>query len=586
MSTSLRSAGFEIVMKNVFGTPEITLPLYSDDSGPLLKPMPGSQILPENRMYYHHTKIAHDHLAGTNAISFGKRYMKILNRNISDDISIRTEWVDLPDLRLFIEHLLFPANVETLCGTFILSLNPTFMEDYWAFDRNLPTLLKGAPRWLYPGAYKSRGKMLKMIKKWHAFANEHSDFSRTGPNDPEWDPYFGSKYIKVRQQFLHKIELMNADGRASEDLGFLFAYVHFREPWRLLIMLTHGNTRGSSNSIRAGYWTVFEVFARPDLLSHVRKIAQCAHDTSAEEPESVKLGTNPFLQSLFAEVTRLRVVGVLPRLVAGENFQLGEWSIPKGSLVGVPTQIGAMNRNIWNTGTEDDPHPLDKFWGERFLIYPDRPNSGPLRRHESAIVSSEQMLRACSSAPEQASSEPVFSLDGLRGTYLPFGGGATICPGRQFAKQEVLCTLAILVLKYDIELQVPHNWEPKMDYSLFPLGTLPPAEKVPFRIRLRQSVSWSWLVWCGKERKGEDHIYTAPSFPPLLFQHPSTQRDMRAQHTGQAVQQAEFLTGFFLKSMLLGGRGMFLFMSLRNQSSRKPRTDEREALTTGRHRRQ
>lgn len=226
------------------------------------------------------------------------------------------------------------------------------------------------------------------------------------------------------------------------------------------------------------YWTVFEVFARPGLLSRVRDIAQYAHDTNAEEPESVKLETNSLLQSMFAEVTRLRVVGVLPRLVISHNFQLGEWSIPKGSVLGVPSQTGAMNRNIWNTGTEDDPHPLDKFWEERFLRYPNQPESGPLRKG-STFISNGQNLRA------QISSEPTFSLEGLTGTYLPFGGGVRICPGRHFARQEVMCTLAKLVLGYDIELQVPHGWEPKMDYRFFPLGTLPPAEKVPFRIRRR-----------------------------------------------------------------------------------------------------
>lgn len=220
---SLRPMGPELAMKTIFGTPDIILPLYSDDSGPLVRPIAGSRVLPENRMSYHHTKAAHDFLTGTNAMRLGEHYMEILSRIISDDTSIGVEWVELSDLRLFIENLVFPASTETFCGSSILSLNPTLTEDFWAFDRNMPTLLKGAPRWLYPGAYKSRDKMLKMIKKWHAFAKNYSDFSKTGLNDPEWDPYFGSKYIKARQNFLHKIEVMNADGRASEDLGFLLA---------------------------------------------------------------------------------------------------------------------------------------------------------------------------------------------------------------------------------------------------------------------------------------------------------------------------------------------------------------------------
>ena len=211
-------------MKTVLGTPDHIVPLYTEDeSGQTLKSMPGSHVRPENRIRYFHTKAAHQHLAGTNGIKLGERYMDILSRNVSTDTSIGTEWLELPDLWLFIQNTVFLASTESLCGSYLLSLNPTLSQDFWAFDRSIPTLLKGLPRWLSPGAYKSRDKMLSVIKKWHAFANEHSNFSKTGPNDPEWDPYLGSKYVKARQRFLHEIEVMDANGRASEDLGLLFA---------------------------------------------------------------------------------------------------------------------------------------------------------------------------------------------------------------------------------------------------------------------------------------------------------------------------------------------------------------------------
>lgn len=251
-------------------------------------------------------------------------------------------------------------------------------------------------------------------------------------------------------------------------------------------MLTKDDLRANANSVVTVFWTVFEVFTRLGLLSHVRETARSAHDTKAQESEAVKLGSNPFLQSIFAEVVRLRVVGIIPRVVTGGNFQLGEWSIPEGSILGIPSRTGAMNKNVWNAGTEEDPHPLEKFWEERFLIYADKPSSGPLRlrKQESAL---EQKLAASSSTQEQARSEPTFSLKGLNGSFTPFGGGPGICPGRHFAKQEVVCTLSKLVLNYDMELQIPRGWEPKMDTGFFPIGALPPADKVPFRIRRRQT---------------------------------------------------------------------------------------------------
>lgn len=245
------------------------------------------------------------------------------------------------------------------------------------------------------------------------------------------------------------------------------------------------NIRVTGNSVTAIFWAIFEVFTRPDLLSRVRDIALSAYDTKAHESESVKLGSNPLLQSVFAEVTRLRVVGIIPRVVSGGDFQLREWSIPKGSIIGLPSQTGAMNKDVWNAGTEEYPHPLENFWEERFLIYSDNPNSGPLRRQESAPCSSGQEPTASSPTPEKAPSEPTFSLKGLNGAYNPFGGGPGICPGRHFARQEVVCTLAKLALEYDMELRVSKGWEPRMDSAFFPIGTLPPKDKVAFRVRRR-----------------------------------------------------------------------------------------------------
>lgn len=72
-----------------------------------------------------------------------------------------------------------------------------------------------------------------------------------------------------------------------------------------------------ANSVTAVFWTIFEVFRRPNLLSRVRSIPNAAVEASREESESKILGDGPLLQSIFAEVTRLRVVGIIPRYTVG-----------------------------------------------------------------------------------------------------------------------------------------------------------------------------------------------------------------------------------------------------------------------------
>lgn len=67
--------------------------------------------------------------------------------------------------------------------------------------------------------------MIDMLKKWKlAMKSEpRADYTRIGDNDPEWDEFWGNKYLKQTKVDLHKIDGIDENGRASEDLGVLFA---------------------------------------------------------------------------------------------------------------------------------------------------------------------------------------------------------------------------------------------------------------------------------------------------------------------------------------------------------------------------
>ncbi len=144
-----------------------------------------------------------------------------------------------------------------------------------------------------------------------------------------------------------------------------------------------------------------------------------------------------------------------------------------------------MNPNVWNAGTPEKPHPLHTFWADRFLIYPNDPTSGPLRKE----LADEQGNRYCDHALAEKSSEegPRFSMEGVAGGWIPYGGGQRMCPGRHFAKQEIIGTLAMLLTHYDIELRMPKNSVPECDMGYFPFGGLPPTIKIPFRMRQRKT---------------------------------------------------------------------------------------------------
>ena len=143
-----------------------------------------------------------------------------------------------------------------------------------------------------------------------------------------------------------------------------------------------------------------------------------------------------------------------------------------------------MNPYVWNAGTPETPHPLDTFWADRFLIYPNDPMSGPARKDILPI----QVKDSTSTMEEKSLEkiEPRFSLEGVAGGWIPYGGGQRMCPGRHFAKQEIIGTLALLLTHYEIELREPTKGAPECDMRFFPFGGLPPTKEIPFRMRRRE----------------------------------------------------------------------------------------------------
>lgn len=109
----------------------------------------------------------------------------------------------------------------------------------------------------------------------------------------------------------------------------------------------------------------------------------------------------------------------------------------------------------------DDAAPLDQFWPGRFLVSPDDPQSGPHKRSAAGPDSGVGVQ------PEE---QPVFSLDGMAGSWFPYGGDARMCPGRHFAKREIMATLALLAVGFDIEVTADRAAR-EMQWREFGLGT-------------------------------------------------------------------------------------------------------------------
>ncbi len=180
-----------------------------------------------------------------------------------------------------------------------------------------------------------------------------------------------------------------------------------------------------------------------------------------------------------------------------DGVTLGNWIIPQGNVILLSMYHAHRDQDTWNTGTAEEPHPLDEFWAERFLVYSGKPSSGPLNDRSAdkhyampSIMKPETPTSrpsptfSLAKVNDSPNSSPQFSTEGLAGSWIPYGGGQNMCPGRHFAKQEILLMVASIVTSFDIHLIDPSP--PGVDWGGFGFGVLAPAGK-GIRCRIRRT---------------------------------------------------------------------------------------------------
>lgn len=132
------------------------------------------------------------------------------------------DWTQMDDLNGVIKDLAGASVIEALFGPSMMALNPTFVQDLWSFDADLPWFARGIPPFLMPKAHKNRQNLIDQILRWYAYARENFHEEKIEENG-DGDPVWGSEMMRYRQKVLFQVTGRDDDAMARLDLGLAWA---------------------------------------------------------------------------------------------------------------------------------------------------------------------------------------------------------------------------------------------------------------------------------------------------------------------------------------------------------------------------
>ncbi|MCJ1323140.1 hypothetical protein MMC15_008493 [Xylographa vitiligo] len=425
----------------------------ADKSGRGRVPLASAESMPQHRRYFFGYEHVHnEYLAKT-------QYLNPLVEHYRHQIcqaldGYRVHESTTLSVRDFCKREVTRCALHTLIGPKIFELTPNFLDLLWDFDDVIFSLAVGFPRWVYSRPHKVHERFLAAVQGYLDSAWAHFDWNTASP--AAWEPHFGAQVSREVVKWFRDSELNGPDTGAGA-IGIL--------AWAQ-----------NSNVIPTMMWMIVHIAHDPSLIHALREEVNTAYvsdpDTGSRTLDIQKLTALPLLTSVYTETLRLSMSFNVMRNVQ-ESFDLDGYTIQKGALVQVPTLVAHYDEDVWAA----EKHPASEFWAERHIKYTDETDD---RGH---------VVR-----------KRVFAMAGRSGSYFPYadgtflrhaGGGNLICPGRHFAKQQIMLTAGLLVSKFDLEFVAwtmpggaPADRPPRNDRRFCGSGSAPPDRDM--RIRLRR----------------------------------------------------------------------------------------------------
>ncbi|KAI3327514.1 cytochrome P450 [Ustulina deusta] len=162
----------------------------------------------------------------------------------------------------------------------------------------------------------------------------------------------------------------------------------------------------NTNSRKAAYWMLNFLLATPSLLDVVRKETAPVFRANGSVDFQHLHHSVPNLDAIWNEMLRLSAFAASVRYIKADTV-VGTKILRKGNRVIIPYRQLHLDQSVFG----DDVH---KFRYQRFL-------------HKPKLAQTNN--------------------------FRPFGGGTTMCPGRHIAKRAVFLFTAILLRRFDVELE-------------------------------------------------------------------------------------------------------------------------------------
>lgn len=218
------------------------------------------------------------------------------------------------------------------------------------------------------------------------------------------------------------------------------------------------------NTVPGTSWALYHLYSNASLLRDVRSNVESLVHLPKMENEKTKhmIRVNipevvegyPLLSSFVQEVLRVQSTNASGRVILKDTL-VDEYLLKKGCILLIPSAEVHNSKSAWGpTASVFDP--------ERFL---------PQKQSKDARK-----------VPASA--------------YRAFGSGASVCPGRHFATNEILAILIMMVLRYDI-IPVEGEWRMPKTKSHITTSILTPLKDVKVYIKERvevKGVDWRF-VW-------------------------------------------------------------------------------------------